>query len=240
MENEKRQQGTVIVTGSSKGIGKAIAEKFAAEGRMVLLCARNEANLLQTAAVLKQQYKNAFIKTFKADLSEKSEAVAFGEWCLQHGVPEVLVNNAGFYLPGNLYDEPEGNLEKMMNTNFYSAYYLTRALMPAMMQKGKGHIFNICSVASRQAYEGGGSYSVSKFALNGFSQNLRNELKQTGIKVTAVFPGAVMTDSWGNFDNSSNRIMEAADVAAMVWAASKLSAQAVVEEIVMRPLLGDL
>jgi short-subunit dehydrogenase len=74
-----------------------------------------------------------------------------------------------------------------------------------MILEGNGHIFNICSVASLHAYEGGGSYSISKFALNGFSQNLRHELKKTGIKVTAVFPGAVMTETWGDFDNTANR-----------------------------------
>jgi short-subunit dehydrogenase len=91
-----------------------------------------------------------------------------------------------------------------------------------------------------QAYNNGGSYSISKFALMGFSKNLREELKQYKIKVSAVYPGAVLTDSWGNFDNSDKRIMEVADVANMVIAASKLSAQAVVEDIVLRPQLGDL
>jgi short-subunit dehydrogenase len=103
-----------------------------------------------------------------------------------------------------------------------------------------GHIFNICSIAGLKAYEGGGAYSISKFALNGFSQNLRHELKSTGIKVTTVLPGAVMTDSWAGFDNSHGRIMEAEDVATMVFAATQLSPQAVVEEIVLRPQLGDL
>ena len=175
-----------------------------------------------------------------ADLSQKAAVQAFAAWCLQQGTAHVLVNNAGTYLPGNIKDEAEGNLEHMMNTNLYSAYYLTRLLLPGMLQKASGHIFNICSIAALDAYDGGGSYSISKFALDGFSQNLRHELKQTGLKVTAVFPGAVLTDSWAGFDNSTKRIMEASDVAAMVLAASKLSPQAVVEQIVLRPQLGDL
>ena len=240
MENETKPKGTVIVTGSSKGIGKAIAENFASENYTILLCARNEADLIQTSENIQQQYPGAIIKSFKADLSHKNEVTIFGNWCLEQGIPEILVNNAGHYLPGNLVDEPQGNLENMMNTNFYSAYYLTRILLPVMILNGRGHIFNICSVASLSAYEGGGSYSISKFALNGFSQNLRHELKEKGIKVTAVFPGAVKTDSWGNFDNSKKRIMEATDIASLVLAATKLSAQAVVEEITIRPQLGDL
>lgn len=242
MENETFfvAEKTVIITGASRGIGRAIAEKFAAMGNHILLCARNEINLQQAAEEMHKQYSHASIKTFVADLAIKKEVVLFGQWCLQQGVPGILVNNAGAYLPGNAWDEPEGNMELIMNTNFFSAYHLTRLLLPAMIKKKEGHIFNICSVASLHAYEGGGSYSISKFALNGFSQNLRHELKKTGIKVTAVFPGAVLTDTWGGYDNSSNRIMEANDIADMILAATKLSPQAVVEEILIRPQLGDL
>jgi len=102
------------------------------------------------------------------------------------------------------------------------------------------HIFNICSIASVQAYSNGGSYSISKFALLGFSKNLREELKPHNIKVTAVLPGAAYTDSWIGSGIDENRIMEANDVAAMVFAASQLSTKACVEEILLRPQLGDL
>src|SRR5690606_34666889 len=99
---------------------------------------------------------------------------------------DVLINNAGIFIPGNLIDEPERQLETMMEVNLYSAYYLTRALLPMMLEKGSGHIFNISSVAALKAYPGGGSYSISKFALLGFTENLRYELRHKGIKVTAV------------------------------------------------------
>jgi NADP-dependent 3-hydroxy acid dehydrogenase YdfG len=109
-----------------------------------------------------------------------------------------------------------------------------------MVKQKSGHIFNVCSIAALKAYPNGGAYSISKFALHGFTINLRHEMKAHGIKVTAVHPGAVMTDSWAGFDNSQNRIMEAEDIAAMVLAATRLSIQACVEEIVIRPQLGDL
>ena len=118
--------------------------------------------------------------------------------------------------------------------------FTERTLLPSMLQRGTGHIFNICSIASLQPYPNGGSYSISKYALHGFTQNLREELKPTGIKVTGVYPGAVLTDSWGNFDYSSGRIMETDDVAKMVLQAAQLSPQACVEQIVLRPRLGDL
>lgn len=230
----------VVITGASKGIGKAIAASFVGLGKKVLICSRNEANLLHTVEDIKREYPQANILYFAADLSKRAEVSQFGEWCLQQGIPEVLVNNAGVYLPGTLMEEAEGNMEQIMNLNFFSAYHLTRQLLPAMKAAGKGHVFNICSIASLDAYEGGGSYSVSKYALNGFTKNLRHELKSTGIKVTAVFPGAVLTDSWAGFDNSEKRIMEATDISAMIVAATQLSTQAVVEDIVIRPQLGDL
>ncbi len=244
MENQSRkdedQKGIAVITGGSRGIGFAIAKGFVLAGYDLLLCSRNEVNLQEAAATLRNQFPRAVVKTFTADLAAKKDVVAFAEWCLLQGSPSILVNNAGNYLQGNAWNEPEGQMEEMMNTNFYSAYYLTRLLLPEMISRGTGHIFNICSVASLEAYEGGGSYSISKFALNGFSRNLRHELKKTGVKVTAVFPGAVMTDTWGDFDNSANRIMVAGDIARMVVAASGLSTTAVVEEIVLRPQLGDL
>jgi short-subunit dehydrogenase len=109
-----------------------------------------------------------------------------------------------------------------------------------MMARRSGHIFNICSVASLQAYPNGGAYSISKYALAGFSANLREEMKPHGIKVTTVYPGAAFTDSWSGTGVDPRRIMTAADVAEMVYTASRLSPQATVEEILLRPQLGDL
>ena len=109
-----------------------------------------------------------------------------------------------------------------------------------MLRDRSGHIFTLCSIASLAAYPGGGSYSISKFALLGFTRNLRHELKTKGIKVTAVIPGAVYTDSWKDSGIEEGRIMEAEDIARLIFATSQLSPQAVVEELVIRPQLGDL
>lgn len=230
----------VIITGASKGIGKAIAEIFAANGHHLFMCSRGEVALYKTMEEMMTRYPSAIIKAKPFDLSRKEEAKAFGAWCLEYGVPDVLVNNAGLFEPGSVHNEPEGVLESQLAVNLYSAYHVTRAVLPWMMEKRSGHIFNMCSIASLHAYTNGGAYSVSKFALYGFSKNLREEMKPYGIKVTSVHPGAVMSDSWGNYDNSSKRIMEAADIAKLVYAASQLSPQACVEDIVIRPQLGDL
>jgi short-subunit dehydrogenase len=229
----------VIITGASKGIGKAIAKTFAANGHNLFLCSRNEVALYKTMEELGTQYPNITINAKAFDLSKNAKE--FGIWILELGIGvDVLINNAGLFEPGSVNDEPEGLLESQIETNLYSAYHLTRTLLSQMMQRKQGHVFNICSIAGLQPYKNGGAYSISKFAMDGFSKNLREEMKEHGIKVTTVYPGAVLTDAWGNFDNSKHRIMEAGDIAQMVYAASQLSAGACVEQIVMRPQLGDL
>ena len=230
----------IIITGASKGIGYAIAEIFAANGHNLYLTSKTASSLQEAAASLQQQYPLVVIDSFPADLSLKSEVANFSKWCLGKTTPHILVNNAGNFVPGKLQDEADGQLEQQLNTNLFSAYHLTRDLLPAMFATGAGHIFNICSIASLAAYENGGAYSISKFALLGFSKNLRLELKDSGIKVTAVCPGAVFTNSWAGSGVDPKRIMEANDIAKMIYAATQLSAQAVVEDIVMRPQLGDL
>ena len=230
----------VVITGASQGIGYAIATIFAQAGHTLLLCSKTPANILAAKEQLSKQFPQAIIFATTANLADKKDCIAFAEWCLEKGTPAILVNNAGFFLPGNIQDEGDHVLEQQMASNLYSAYHTTRALLPAMLKLGKGHIFNICSIASLNAYAHGGSYSISKFALLGFSKNLRLELKDSGIKVTAVCPGATYTNSWKDSGVASERIMEAEDIAKMIFAAAHLSPQAVVEDIVMRPQKGDL
>jgi short-subunit dehydrogenase len=230
----------VVITGASQGIGFAIAEIFANAGYTLCLCSKTKENIAAAGNSLAVKYPHATIHFTHADLSKKEQCTQFANWCLEKGTPTILINNAGFFSPGNIQDESDDALEQQMAVNLYSAYHTTRALLPAMLKMGKGHVFNICSIASLNAYAEGGSYSISKFALLGFSKNLRLELKDTGIKVTAVCPGAVYTNSWAGSGVDPKRIMESEDIAKMIFAAAHLSPQAVVEDIVMRPQLGDL
>lgn len=230
----------IIITGASKGIGKAIATAFAKPGNQLLICSRNGNELAETAKELQENNPDTIIKYRATYMGNKTDVHHFADWCLSFGEPDIIVNNAGQFIPGNIHNEPEGHLEKMLEINLYSAYHLTRRLLPSMIKQKKGHIFNICSIASLNAYANGGAYSISKFALLGFSKNLREEMKPNGIKVTAVLPGATMSSSWAGANIDPQRIMEANDIANMVFAASQLSAQAVVEDIILRPQLGDL
>jgi len=231
----------VVVTGASKGIGRAVAEAFAAEGANLFLCSRNEVHLYNTVAALQTQFPDAVIKAKAFDLSIKEQAIQFGIWVNDNcKAVDILVNNAGNFLPGSVHNEGDGILEAMIQTNLYGAYHVTRAIIPNMISAKSGYIFNICSIASLHAYNNGGAYSISKFAMLGFSKNLREEMKPHNVKVCAIMPGAVLTDSWGNYDNRNKRIMEAKDVADVIIAATKLSPAAAIEDIVLRPQLGDL
>lgn len=231
----------IVVTGGSKGIGRAILEKFAAQGFDVATCSRNEAELTELQNTFKKNFEGIQVYTFKADMSEKIQVKAFTEFVtgLKRDV-DVLVNNAGFFLPGEIVTEPEGTLESMINANLYSAYYTTRGIVPLMKTKKSGHVFNICSIASIKAYANGGSYAISKFAMLGMSKCLREELKDDGIRVTAVMPGATKTRSWEASTLPDDRFMTIEDVAETIFAANALSPRSVVEEIIIRPQLGDI
>ena len=230
----------IIVTGARQGIGKAIAEHFARRGDDLFLCSRNmDATQAWQQALLRDH--GVKVMSLNVDMSSKEQVNAFASKVLEAmGHVDVLVNNAGVFEPGSVHEEPDGQLEKMMSVNLYSAYHLTRALLPSMMKRKSGHIFNLCSIASVQAYAAGGSYSISKFAMLGFSKNLREEMKPHNIKVTSVLPGATMTGSWDGAGIAPERIMEADDIAKLIVNAATLSPQACVEEILVRPVLGDL
>jgi NADP-dependent 3-hydroxy acid dehydrogenase YdfG len=231
----------IIITGGTKGIGRAIAELFASRGWDVAVCARTDRDLKEMHKDWEQRFPESELFTSVANFRRKEEVQAFARQILDHwNSIDVIVNNAGVFIPGDIIEEEDGAMENMIETNLYSAYYFTRALLPRMLEAKKGHIFNMCSIASLKAYPAGGSYSISKYALLGFSQNLRLELQEKGIKVTAIMPGATWSASWAGAPFPEDRLMQANDIALAVWNATQMSPSAVVEEIVIRPQLGDI
>lgn len=231
----------IVVTGGSQGIGRAILEKFVSEGFDAVTCARHERGLKEVKAEMEKKYPGSAVYYRVADLSAKEDTRNFVQYILSlERSLDVVVNNAGYFVPGDISTEPDGNLESMINANLYSAYHLTRGLVPRMKENRSGHIFNMCSIASIQAYENGGSYAISKFALLGFSKCLREELKAHGIRVTAVLPGATKTRSWEGAGLPDERFIKVKDIADAVFVASAMSSNTVVEEMIIRPQLGDI
>ena len=230
----------IVVTGGTKGIGRAIIEKFASGGFDVITCSRQEQDL----KILKEEMEKAYgvnLAYTVSDLSNKKETLEFINFVRSFNREvDVLVNNAGYFIPGQVHTEEDGALESMINTNLYSAYHISRGLIHKMKERKQGDIFNICSIASIIAYPNGGSYTITKFALLGMTKVLREEMKNNGVRVTAVLPGATLTASWEGVNLPEERFMKPEDVAEAVWSAHHLSKNSVVEEIIIRPQLGDI
>ena len=207
----------VLITGATKGIGWAITEAFAAEGADVCLVARSKDGLLSDVHKLKQAFPNQEFLIFPADMGkaedvEKLAAFVQDQW----GKLDVLVNNAGIFRPAPFLEESDENIVQHLDVNVLGPYRLTKALLPLLLEQEKGHIFNMCSVASRQAFPDCAAYTTSKFALLGLTRSLRMDLQDKGVRVTAVMPGATYTASWDGSDIDPNRIMPPADVARAV------------------------
>jgi short-subunit dehydrogenase len=230
----------VVVSGGSKGIGRAICLKFISNGYQVITCARN----LDSLEELNTKCKTDFGKELlfcKADVSKKKEVQVFIDFIKSKtSKVDVLINNAGMYIPGKILEEDDDVFEQTMETNLYSAYYLTRGLNALVKKSSEADIYNICSTASIMPYENGGSYCISKYALYGMTKVLREELKEENVRVTAVLPGATFTSSWEGVDLPPERFMKPEDVADSIWSAHQLSRNTVVEEILIRPQLGDI
>jgi short-subunit dehydrogenase len=232
---------TLLVSGCTKGIGLAIVNIFSANGFNVAGCARNTTELNELHTKLSNTYPNQNFFFETCDVSRTDTLKQFAHKALNHFKSiDVLVNNAGVFLPGTILAEPEHALEFQFQTNVASAYYLCQIIGKNMLENGHGHIFNICSTASITAYTNGGSYCISKYAMLGLNQVLRQELKDKNIKVTAVLPGATLTDSWKGTDLPKERFIPAEDIAKLVYNAYTLSPQTNVEEILVRPILGDI
>ena len=231
----------IVITGATKGIGRATSEIFAAAGHNLCLCSRSIQDLELMKASLLSKFPEIKIHVMTTDVRNKDEVKAFGDFCLeQFDDIDVLINNAGVFIPGVIHEEEEGILETMIETNLYSAYHLSRKLVPSMKNNERGLIVNISSIAGFMAYPNGGSYSISKFALSGFSKVLREELKPFGVKVTTVLPGATWSNSWAGAELPLDRLIQASDIAKSIFGLIDLSPSAVVEEIIIRPQLGDL
>ncbi len=230
----------VVVTGGSKGIGRSVIERFAREGFDCVTCSRNESELDQMKSEVEAKFgTKVFVQM--ADLSKREETFGFIDFVKSLGREVgVLINNTGKFVPAPIHEEEEGLLEDMINTNLYSAYHLCRAFIPQMKERKSGAIINVCSIASIKAYPTGGSYSISKFAMYGLTRGLREEMKPYGVKVTAILPGATQTSSWDGAEVEPGRLMKPEDIAELIWVSFSLSELSVVEDIVVRPQLGDI
>ena len=232
---------TIVLSGASRGIGRAIALRFAREGFQVAFFGSTAENVSALDAELIAGNSNIRTLAFTCDAADALDVQAFGRQVLaafRH--VDVLVNNAGTFTPHNVTDAAAGDFERIMAINLHSHFHLTRTLLPGIVRTGSGYIFNMCSTASLSAYPAGNIYAISKHAMLGFSRALRLELRAERIRVSSVMPGATFTDSWASAGLPETRFMPAEDVAELVWQAYTLNPRTVVEDIVLRPMEGDV
>ncbi|MDO7742435.1 MAG: SDR family oxidoreductase [Pedobacter sp.] len=224
-----------VITGATKGIGRAIAIKLAKEGYDLAICARTKSDLIALKDELATTGRQIFYSV--TDCSIKEEVYRFCEEV--HTVMDkvdVVVNNAGIFLPGTLLDEDDEQFELQQRLNLDAVYYLSKYFGKLMRKQRCGHLFNICSVSSREINENAGSYGVTKSALLSLNYVLRQELSKYNVKVTAILPGATLTDSWKGTQIPPERFVQPEDIAEVLNTVLNLSSGVNVEEIILKPL----
>lgn len=235
----------ILVTGASQGIGAAIAETFAREladlgGCRLALAARNEAKLRRVAARCLRVGATA-AEPFPCDVGD---AAAVGVMARQvqerFSRVDVLINNAGQYDPAPLLGMSPEQFDTVLAANLRSVFLVTQAFAPAMAARGAGDIFVMASVAGVRAFPAGGAYVAAKHGVLGLARAFREELKEHGVRVVTILPGATVSPSWAGSGIPATRLMPAADVARAFFDAYRLSRRTVVEEITLRPQLGDV
>jgi NAD(P)-dependent dehydrogenase (short-subunit alcohol dehydrogenase family) len=231
----------VLVTGASQGIGAAIAKVFAAEvkGVRLALVARNVRGLQATAKACAKS--GATAECFECDVANEASVSLMAEAVReQFGPVDVLINNAGAFAMAPFVDTKPDEFDRMIAVNLRSAFLVTQAFLPAMLQRKAGDIFFMSSIAGLGAYPNAAAYCAAKFGVTGLAKVLRAETKDRGIRVCCVHPGATWSPSWEKSGVKPERIMPAADIARAFLDVYRLGRGTVVEEIILRPQLGDL
>lgn len=236
-----------LITGATAGFGKACAEKFAAAGYDLIVTGRRTERLTELQSTLQAQYR---IRVLPLTFDVRDQQAVFGilggiapEW----QAVDILVNNAGG--AQGLSPIQEGNLEDwntMIDTNVKGLLYVSRVVMPWMIARQQGHIFNIGSIAGKQVYANGNVYCASKAAVDALSQGMRIDLLPYGIKVTGVHPGAAETEFSlvrfkGDEEKAANVYkgltpLTAEDIAGIIFYCSQLPRHVCINDLVVTPL----
>jgi short-subunit dehydrogenase len=230
-----------IITGASKGMGKAIALRLAAEGYNLAICSRNQRELDGCLSEIKHLHPSVDVVGLQTDCADSAQLARFANFVQQHfDVVDVLINNVGTFIPVRILDEGDDVLESQMKLNLNAAHYLCKIFGRQMRRQQHGHIINICSVAAIKPVVSAGSYTVTKFALLGLTRVLREELMLHNVKVTAILPGSTLSDSWAGTDIPPERFVLVEDIASAVFNCLTMSTGCNIDELVIRPAKGDI
>jgi len=226
-----------LVTGSSRGIGKAIAMKLAQLGAAVSLCGRDSAAVESTAREIEKLSPRVLATA--ANVTNAKEIAS-----LVHATEEklgpisILVNNAGIGNPGfgTVQDKSEADWDLVLDTNLKSVFLVSRAVVPLMIQRRHGDIINISSLAGKNTFAGGGLYCASKWGLQGLTGCMAEDLRCHGIRVSVICPGSVATEFSGRGPKDPRKVLTPEDVAHAVAMVVLQGPQSFISEVHLRPV----
>lgn len=228
-------QKVAVVTGGGRGIGAGIARKLAQLGASVVICGRERSRLDETCAQIRSA--GAQCEAMACDVSDGAAVTALANRVQQtFGRTDILVNNAGVGgYSGPLHTMPEDKWEAIFNTNVRGIFHTIRAFVPGMIAAGGGHIINISSIAGKGPLPNAAAYGASKWALNGLSYSVAEELRGHNIRVSVICPGSTHTEFSPHPGKAAEKMLQPDDVAHVVAMLASQSPQSFVSEVVLRP-----
>lgn len=230
-----------VVTGATKGMGRAISRALAINNYDLFLCSRSAGELALLQNELNELNPRISVITSVTDCGNPDQVQLFADYITNYvDCPDVLINNAGLYLPSTILNEEDHTLDQQLRINLLAPHYLCRFFGRKMRERRSGYIFNICSIAAISPVVSAGSYSVTKFALLGLTKVLREELMEFGVKVTAILPGSTLTGSWEGTTLPPERFVDPKDIADAVIACLKTSKGGNIDQLIIRPTQGDI
>jgi 3-oxoacyl-[acyl-carrier protein] reductase len=235
MNNGKPLEGKVaIITGASRGIGFAAAQRLGRLGAKLSLCARDAKRLESAADELRPGAAGVF--SAAVDVRHGDQIVAFVQNTEKAlGPVEILVNNAGIGYFGPTHEASEANWDSVLDTNLKSVFLASKAVAPGMIQRRGGHIINIASLAGKNAFAGGGIYCASKWGLLGLTECMAEDLRGYGIRVSTICPGSVATDFSPHGKKDISKMLQPEDIAHVVEMIVTQAPQSFISEVLLRP-----